>query len=341
MTTNGTFDEADHRKRPLKVIVAGGGIGGLTAATALRQQGHDVSVYEQSRLAQETGAAIHIAPNCNGLLQRLGVQPRDQGSVELLGFTEYNASGQLKRVLDARPLNKMWQHSWDLVHRSHLHSALKELAVSSEGKGKAVQLYLESSVQSVDPANATITLADGRTVQGDVVIGADGVHSETRKAIPGGKLNPFDCGKSAFRFLIPTKHIATDSRLAPLLENEGHLLMWTGEDRRIVMYPCDAGAQMNFVAIHPSGESSVAADGDAWQQTGNKTRLLRIFESFGEQVAILLNLVEESKLKVWTLLDMEKMPSFVNEKMAVLGDAAHPFLPRTLFLSRCSVEDSH
>ena len=314
----------------------GAGIGGLTEAIALRQQGHNVSVYEQSRMAQEAGAAIHIAPNCNGLLQRLGINPRDHGSVELLGFTEYSASGELERLMDARPLNKMWQHSWDLIHRAHLHSALKELAISSEGKGKPVELHLNAGVQSVDPTNATVTLYDGTEEHGDVVVGADGVHSQTRKAIPGGDLNPFGSGKSAFRFLIPTKDIAADQTLALYLKHEGHLLMWIADDRRLVMYPCAGGTQMNFVAIHPSEESFVEAQGDSWQQMGSKARMLRIFEDFGEQVATLLNLVDESRLKVWTLLDMNKMPSFVHERLAILGDAAHPFLPRKSDIVRYS-----
>lgn len=327
MAVNG-FANGYKDDRPLKVIIAGAGIGGLTAAIALRQQGHDVSIYEQSRMAQETGAAIHVAPNCNGLLQRLGMNPRDHGSVELLGFTEYSASGELKRKIDARPLNKMWQHSWDLIHRTHLHNALKEMATSPKGKGKAVELNLNAGVQGVDPANATVTLFDGTEVQGDFVIGADGVHSQTRKAIPGGNIKPSGSGKSAFRFLIPTEQIAADPRLNVYLNDEGHLLMWIGEDRRLVMYPCAGGSQMNFVAIHPSEESSADADGDSWQQIGSKTRMLRMFQSFGENVAILLNLVDESRLKVWTLLDMDKMPSFVHQKLAILGDAAHPFLPR-------------
>ncbi len=68
----------------LKVIIAGAGIGGLTAAIALRQQGHHVEVFEQSGLADETGAVVHITPNAMGVLKHIGIDPRDAGAVPLL-----------------------------------------------------------------------------------------------------------------------------------------------------------------------------------------------------------------------------------------------------------------
>ncbi|KAK3710906.1 hypothetical protein LTR37_009927 [Vermiconidia calcicola] len=330
----------DHeQRRPLKVQIAGGGIGGLCAAIGLRQQGHHVSVYEQSALAHEAGAAIHIAPNCNGLLQRLGLDPRQHGSVEFEGMTEYTPSGEVLKSMDLRAINhKMWQHSWELIHRAHLHSALKELAISPKGIGKPVELHLSNRVDEVDPSKASIHLSDGTEVEGDLVIGADGVHSKIRKAIPGGEKVPFDCGKSAFRFLLPTQSIAADEKTAPFLQNHNHLVMWIGTDRRLVMYPCVGGTQMNFVAIHPSEESAVDGGGDAWQQSASKGKMMKIYESFGESVAALLNKVDEPK--IWTLLDMDQMPHFVHGSLAILGDAAHPFLPHQAQGGAQAIEDA-
>jgi len=84
-TTNG--HPKAHRSppdKPLKVTVVGGGIASLVAAIALRQQGHDVTIYEKSKFANETGAAIHCTPNANSALRHLGIDPAERGAVPLL-----------------------------------------------------------------------------------------------------------------------------------------------------------------------------------------------------------------------------------------------------------------
>lgn len=213
------------------------------------------------------------------------------------------------------------------MHRAHLHTALKDIATKSDGKGRPAELAVASSVRSVDPEKGTVTLEDGTVIQGDLVIGADGVHSKTRAAIPGGDKKPFDSGKSAFRFLIATDVMAADPETSVAVDKLGHLVMWIDDDRRLIMYPCVNKTMLNFVAIHPSKESEDDITGEGWQETGSKARLLEIYKDFAPSVHAILNKADESKLKVWKLLDMEKMPSFINGKLAVLGDAAHPFLP--------------
>ena len=95
--------QADGQQKPLHILIAGAGIGGLSAAIALRQQGHQVDIFEQSKLSQETGAAIHLASNCNGLLRRMGLMAEQIGGVECTDVIEYLphnvASTQLKNIL--------------------------------------------------------------------------------------------------------------------------------------------------------------------------------------------------------------------------------------------------
>lgn len=153
-------------------------------------------------------------------------------------------------------------------------------------KGVPAKLETRSRVLEVDAENATITLENGQTVQGDLVIGADGVHvshfspavisllpfliylanadnfqSKCRAQIPGGNVKPFGSGKSAFRFLIPRKTLQEDPETKDFVENEGILIMFIGDDRRFVMYPCSNNELLNFVVIHPSSESE-ASDGE-------------------------------------------------------------------------------
>jgi 2-polyprenyl-6-methoxyphenol hydroxylase-like FAD-dependent oxidoreductase len=111
--------QADGQRKPLHILIAGAGIGGLSAAIALRQQGHQVDIFEQSKLSQETGAAIHLATNCNGLLRRMGLMAEQIGGVECTDVIEYLPhNGQVKYHIPAKKMSeKLWAHPWHLVHR--------------------------------------------------------------------------------------------------------------------------------------------------------------------------------------------------------------------------------
>lgn len=160
----------------LKVLIAGGGIGGLTAALALRQEGHECILFEKSKLAQEFGAAIHLAPNCNGLLRRFGLKPENIGANVMEGFYELDCTGHvLLDIFTGGERAKMWQNPWQLTHRVHLHEELKRLATSNDGKGPPAVLHTSAKVVDIDPQKATVTLETGEVYTGDLVLGADGV----------------------------------------------------------------------------------------------------------------------------------------------------------------------
>jgi 2-polyprenyl-6-methoxyphenol hydroxylase-like FAD-dependent oxidoreductase len=261
---NVTNGSSQGERQPLHILIVGAGIGGLTAALALRQQGHNVDIFESSKLAQETGAAIHLASNANGLLRRLGLYVEKTGAVECHGVVEFLPhNGALKYEVDTSKISKMWAHPWHLAHRAHLHTALKEMATGPDGKGPPAKLHVASRVKSVDADTATLTLENGTEVNGDLIIGADGVHSRTRASIPGGNKQPFDSGKSAFRFMISTEKLASDPETAAPVAKLDRLTMWIAEDRRLVMYPCVNSTLMNFVAIHPSKLSEADITGDS------------------------------------------------------------------------------
>ncbi|KAE8453258.1 hypothetical protein EG329_011325 [Mollisiaceae sp. DMI_Dod_QoI] len=314
--------------RPLNVAIVGAGIGGLFAAIGLRKNGHKV----------ETGAAIHLAPNANGLLRRFGIMAEDFGAVEMCGLAEYDESGVARRKVDLTEQNKMWQHPWMLVHRVRLHDRLKRIATGKDGIGKPAELHVSSKIVEVDPDTATLVLENGERILADVVLGADGIYSQTRQFVSGHPNKLFGSGKAAFRFLIERKTACKDAETAKLLENDNQLVIWYGPDRRVVMYPCENNELLNFVCIHPEGESQGGTT--EWNKQASLDQILKVYRNFDPKLLTLFKKVDPGSLKVWKLLDMDVLPTWVKGKLALLGDAAHPFLPHQGQGGGVAMEDS-
>jgi 2-polyprenyl-6-methoxyphenol hydroxylase-like FAD-dependent oxidoreductase len=214
---------------------------------------------------------------------------------------------------------------------------LKKAATSPEGKGTAAKLHTSSRVVDVDVTTATVFLEDGRQVSGDLVVGSDGVHSVTRTKIAGKNIKPHGSGKGAFRFLISRKAAQDDPSTSKFVQKSGELIIWYASDRRVVVYPTTNNELLNFVCIHPDSESE--AGDDIWNTRGNYERMLQVYERFDPALLALLKKADVDGLKVWKLLDMEVLQTWVNESLALLGDAAHPFLPHQGQGAGCAIED--
>ncbi|KAJ9635618.1 hypothetical protein H2204_005792 [Knufia peltigerae] len=332
--------------RGLHIIIAGAGIGGLAAAIALRQQGHHVKVYEQSRFANEIGAAIHVTPNAMGVLRHIGIDPRDSGAVPLVQTVFLSANNEVLRIKDNAAEAGRWQNilsnkanqqPWLQAHRAHYHAQLRRAAVSEEGKGVPVKIYTSSHVVSADIHTATITLADGSSYSADVVIGADGVHSKVRASIVSPPPASFKTSSSAFRFIIERKVVLEDPELRPLIEPNGHMLMWYSSDRKIVVYPTTYHTLLNFVCIHPANLSETTG---SYDNAASKSAMLDVYKDFHPHVLALLNKADPGEIKVYPFFDMDKLPTFAAERLALIGDAAHPFTPHLAQGGAMAIEDA-
>jgi 2-polyprenyl-6-methoxyphenol hydroxylase-like FAD-dependent oxidoreductase/acetoacetate decarboxylase len=201
---------------------------------------------------------------------------------------------------------------------------LKRAATTPDGPGTPAKLLTSNKVEKVDCDNGVVVTKDGTEFHGDLIIGADGVHSICRAKIPGWDKASFDSGKSAFRFMIPSKTVKDDPETSIYVQGPGELYVWYSSDRRVVMYPTNNDEELNFVCIHPSKETNATGD---WNNETSVGTMLKVFQDFHPSVKALLKKANPATLKVWNLLDMDKLPTFTTGRMALIGDAAHPFTP--------------
>ena len=222
-----------------------------------------------------------------------------------------------------------------MAHRAHLHSQLKEAAASKHGIGEPVTIHTSSPVIFTDGHTATITFEDGSTRSGDVIVGADGVHSKSRRSILSSARS-FKTEASAFRFIIERQIVLDDPETAAVPGPDGSMDMWYAADRKIVVYSTSNNKLLNFVCIHPAHMSDA---GDTYDKSASKSAMLEVYKDWHPSILAMLNKVDPADLKVFPFFDLKQLPTFVSERVALIGDAAHPFTPHLAQGGAMAIED--
>jgi salicylate hydroxylase len=304
---------------PPHVVIVGGGIGGLFAANALIAGGVAVSVYEQAPAIGEIGAGVFLTPNSVRHLQRIGLEP----AVEKWGARVGRESRYFRH--DGAPIAPVqvtdtsgWNATFGM-HRADLVNMLAEALPPG-----TVRTGHRCSSFEQDGNTARISFANGASAEADIVIAADGIHSELRPYVFPPS-SPVFHGSVAYRGLVPHErvpHWPTD-----------RWQMWLGKGRHFLAFPVRAGKLINYVGFVPTDEEMK----ESWSAPGDPDVLKQEFAGWDPRIQELLSEVEVTFR--WALYDREPLPVWTRERLSLLGDAAHPMLPHLGQGANQSIED--
>ncbi len=311
-----------------KVVVVGGGIGGLVTTLALLKQGMDVDVYEQSTQLGEVGAGIQISPNGTRVLLALGLE-------------------EALRRIAVSPLRKEIRHwrtgkTWNwynlgtasdqrygaphvLLHRGDLHAML----VDAVRRLKPDAIHLGKRCVDIIRVDGYVDVqfASGETARAAYVIGADGIHSKIRERLFGPSRPEFT-GCVAWRAVVPMQRLPANA--ATMVSTN-----WLGPRGHVLHYPIRGGELLNLLAIVERDDWQV----ESWTVQGTTDELANDFPGWHPDVqAIIRNI--ETPFK-WALMVRGPMPQWSEGRVTLLGDACHPTLP---FLGQggvMAIEDSY
>lgn len=313
------------------VIVAGAGIGGLTAALALVKSGFRVTVLEQAQKLEETGAGIQLSPNATRTLIGLGLGDRLKPHVVTpLGLRVL--SGRSGREIVRMPLGEEAAHRYGapywIIHRGDLQAELA--AAVTQELDISLRLGIRMEDFATHPHGVTVSANAAAGLwneHGHALLAADGLWSVSRERL-GFKEPPRFSGRTAWRALVPAKNVTPEFR-------EPLIYLWLGRDAHLVHYPVKGGKLINVVAILAD-----TWDKPGWSEPATRIDLMaRFVDARWAQRPRALLREPEAWLK-WALYDRRPLLNFSEGAAALIGDAAHPMLPFLAQGAAMAIEDA-
>ena len=301
-----------------KIIVIGGGIGGLAAALALARLGAVVTVLEQTAEISDMGAGLQITPNGFVVLDALGLRDAvvDRSMAATSVVLRNYSNSAIVATLDVSP--QTGGQNYHFIHRADLVACLLSAA-----RQAGVQVRLQHKVKQVQTSVIPqVVLTNGATMMADLVVGADGLHSCLRPVL-NRPAAPRFTGQVAWRALVPRQSHAL-----------AQVQLYMGPGRHLVTYPLRGGQLVNVVAVQE--RANWAADG--WQHRDDPQNLRRAFADFSPDVQELLRSVDN--LHLWGLFCHPVARNWYQDHAVLLGDAAHPTLPFLAQGANMALEDA-
>ena len=309
----------------MDILIVGGGIGGLTTALTLAKKGFRVKVFEKTPGLTELGAGIQLSPNCSSILDDLGLGPqlKTHGiSPESIDIRQWETG----EIIYSQNLKTPESSSYCLIHRGDLLSILTEAATEDP----LISISYNSDVQSFDQNKDEVWLErDGIKHRGELLIGADGIHSAVRKYFFNND-RPQRTKNIAWRFLVPSHKLPT--HMSTPKAN-----IWWGSGKHIVHYPVRSGKFINCVCII---EKKSGQDIESWENSGDKMELKEYFSNWNSEITAMIEEANDESCYKWALYHRKPTNKWVNNRVVLLGDACHPALPFLAQGAAMAIEDA-
>ncbi len=299
----------------MRVAIIGAGLGGLTAAVALLRRGIQVQVFEQARQLGEIGAGVQISPNGVRVLAALGLLPAIEATASEPAGKRVRlwSTGQQWNLFDLGALSReRYGYPYLTLHRADLHAVLVDAVRAL--RSDAIQLDTRVTGLRDDGHQVRIFAGEQCVGEADVVIGADGVHSQVRQLIVGDDQPRFS-GIVAWRGVI-------DMDRLPAHLHQPYGYNWVGPGKHVIHYPLRAGKLMNLVAVV---EQAQGWEQESWSQQGSREAFEHDFRGWHEDVHHLIRAVDVPYK--WALMVREPLTRWSRGRVTLLGDACHPTLP--------------
>lgn len=310
------------------VLIAGAGIGGLTAALSLLQRGYDVDVYEQASKLLEFGAGIQIAANGSRVLIALGLEEQMKRVVCEAAGKEVRIwnTGQRFKLFDLGEdsIRRFGAPYW-FVHRGDLHAILRDAVLAL--KKDAIHTSSRCVGFEEQGDRVVLKLEGGREVEGDCVVGADGVHSRLRQQM-------FDIGKTEFMGIIAWRGLAPRKELSPELQRLVGT-NWVGPGGHVITYPVHGGELLNFVGF---GERTDWTE-ENWNTPGTKAECAADFQNWNPLIHEIIEKVDQPYK--WALVGRAPLQTWTQGRVTLMGDACHPTLPFLAQGAIMAIEDGY
>jgi salicylate hydroxylase len=311
-----------------RIVVVGGGIGGLSSALALQRRGIPVTVYERATELREIGAGIVMQPNGRKGLVDLGVDDAVAAvscCPTVLHACDYATGEVVSAVPNARVAERFGTPSL-AVHRGDLHSVL--LAAVRANDPAAVHAGHEFVALDQDADGVTVRFANGVSDRAPLVVGADGNGSAVRSFVFRGEPARFN-GQVAFRAVLPAE-------VVPPIVRERELAMHRGPGRYLLYYALRRGELMNLIGC---GRTDTWEE-EGWSIPATTTQFLDGYADFAPHLRDLIRAVPDGALFKWGLYDRAPLERWTSGRVAMLGDAAHPMTPFLGQGAAMAVEDA-